>query len=171
MPFSERFLTTRYVSWLNDPEVVRFSEQRHRTHTLETCLAYWRSFKGTTNYFWAVEEVENGLGHIGNMNAYVDRNNLLADVGIMIGERQAWHKGYGTEAFEAVCDFLLDKVGLRKVTAGTLCTNTPMLRIMERIGMVEDGTRRRHYVFEGGEVDVVHMALYRRQWPSSTLPQ
>ena len=32
IPFREEYLTERYVSWLNDPEVVRFSDQRHRQH-------------------------------------------------------------------------------------------------------------------------------------------
>ena len=37
-PFNtERHLTERYVAWLSDPDVVRYSEQRHRTHTLASC--------------------------------------------------------------------------------------------------------------------------------------
>jgi len=47
VPFSEAHLTTRYVGWLNDPEVVRYSEQRHQTHTIESCRSYLLSFSGT----------------------------------------------------------------------------------------------------------------------------
>ena len=160
-PFEEGHLTARYVGWLNDPEVVRFSEQRHLKHTLESCHAYWQSFSESPNYFWAVEEVEGTLGHIGNMNAYVNQKNSVADVGILIGEKKAWNKGYGLEAFSAVCRFLLQELGLRKVTAGTMALNLPMLRIMERRGMKEDGRRKRHYLFNGKEVDVIHMALFK----------
>ena len=33
-PFSEKFLTDQYVSWLNNKIVNAYSEQRHNYHTL-----------------------------------------------------------------------------------------------------------------------------------------
>ncbi len=161
IPFSEEFLTPRYVSWLNDPEAVRYSDQRFRTHTLESCRNYVESFAGTPNYFWAVTARDTGLGHIGNMNAYVDPIHLVADIGILIGERAAWHQGYGLEAWLAVCNYLFQVAGMRKVTAGTLAVNTPMLSLMRRAGMIEDGKRLRQCLFEGREVDIIHAALFR----------
>jgi len=151
------------VGWLNDPEVVRYSEQRHRRHTLESCREYLRSFSGTPHYFWAITVGESLHDHIGNVNAYVDIPNQVADVGIMIGEREAWNQGYGLEAWQAVCNYLLNDVGIRKVTAGTLVVNLGMLAIMKNIGMVEDGRRSRHYLFEGRETDTIHFALYQKK--------
>ena len=160
VPFSEDYLTPRYVAWLNDPEVVRYSEQRHRHHTLESCRDYWLSFVETPHYFWAILVSEGQLGHIGNINAYVDEKNRLADVGILIGEKAVWGQGYGSETWCAVCEHLLNEKGIRKVTAGTMALNMGMLRIMERSGMVADGRRLRHYLFEGKETDIIHMALF-----------
>src|SRR6185436_19791092 len=106
-PFSvERHLSDRYVSWLNDPEVTRFSEQRRRTHTRESCRQYAASFEGTPNHFWAVVARDPLIGHLGNLNAYVNAEHQTADVGILIGERPAQGKGFATEAWSAVCDFL-----------------------------------------------------------------
>jgi RimJ/RimL family protein N-acetyltransferase len=148
------------VGWLNDPEVVRYSEQRHRIHTIESCREYWRSFVGTPHHFWAILVSGSQLGHIGNINAYVDEKNRLADVGILIGEKTAWGQGYGLEAWIAVCMHLLNEQGVRKVTAGTSAANKGMLRIMEKSGMVADGRRVRQYIFEGKETDIIHMALF-----------
>jgi len=159
-PFSEAHLTDRYVAWLNDPEVVRFSEQRHRNHTTESCRAYLASFDGTPHYFWAIVSRDLTLGHIGNINAYVDLHNRTADLGIIIGELAVWGRGYGSEAWHAVCRFLLGDLRLRKVTAGTLAINAGMLGIMQRIGMRDDGRRIRHHIADGREVDVIHMALF-----------
>jgi [ribosomal protein S5]-alanine N-acetyltransferase len=161
VPFSETFLTTRYVGWLNDPEVVRFSEQRHKTHTLDSCRDYWLSFSGTPHLLWAIVASEGSLGHIGNVSAYVDQENLLADVGILIGEKRAWRKGNGLEAWSAVCDYLLKRRGMRKVTAGTPAVNKGMLKIMQQTGMVLDGRRHRHYIFEGKEVDINYYAIFQ----------
>jgi len=159
--FNESHLSERYVSWLNDPEVVRFSVQRFRRHTVDSCRVYMESFRNTPHYFAAITAHDPALGHIGNINAYVDETNKIADVGIMVGEKRVWGKGYGVEAWMAMCQFLLVDLGLRKVTAGTVSANKGMLGIMRRANMRQDGVRYRHYLIEGLEVDLVYMALFR----------
>lgn len=163
-PFSEDFLTDRYVGWLNDQQLMRYSEQRHKTHTIESCRNYMLSFRDGPSCFWAIEVKGHGLGHIGNINAHVDPNNSLADIGVLIGEKSCHGKRYGLEAWVGVCDFLFRERGIRKITGGTLSTNLPMLRLMARVGMAEDGIRRRHYLVDGQEVDIVHMALFKEEW-------
>ena len=158
-PFSERFLTRRYVAWLNDPDVTRFSEQRHRRHTIESCKEYLESYRDTPNHFWAI--VASGLGHVGNINAMVDVPNAVADVGILIGEKTVWGNGYGREAWQAVLSFLLSDGGLRKATAGTMETNAGMRRLMAVSGMREEGRRLRQFQWEGREVDLVLAAAFR----------
>lgn len=159
VPFSEEFLTERYVGWLNDPETVAFSEQRHRKHTLASCRAYMQSFDGTPHYFRAVVRKEAGL-HIGNINAYVDVFNRTADVGILIGERTVWGQGFGLESWEAFCDQLLAS-GLRKITAGTMACNTGMIRVFKKYGMQPEGIRIKQFLCGGKEVDLVQYAKFR----------
>lgn len=161
VPFSEEQLTPRYISWLNDPEVVRFSKQRRHTHTLESCSEYLESFKGTPNFFWAILARDHQLEHIGTMNAYIDTVNLVADVGIMIGEKRVWGAGYGSEALSAVCNYLIKEVGTKKVTVGTLSENKAMISIARNAGMVEDGRRIHQEIFEDSEVDILHFAMFR----------
>lgn len=160
VPFQKRHLTERYVGWLNDPEVVRYSDQRFEEHTLEGCRTYWRSFEDTPNHFWALV-VQDDDAYVGTMTAYVDERHEVADVGILIGETDAWGRGFGTEAFGAVARHLLLEGGMRKVTAGTVEVNDGMLGIMENLGMRDDGRRVRQALHEGEEVDMVHKALFR----------
>lgn len=160
VPFQERHLTERYVGWLNDPDIVRYSNQRFKEHTLEGCREYMESFGGSTNHFWALEVREQDA-YIGTMTAYIDEHNGVADIGILIGETDFWGRGFGTEAFGAVARHLLKEGGLRKVTAGTLEVNEGMLGIMDNLGMVDDGRRRRHGLYQGKAVDMVHKALFR----------
>ena len=139
---------------------MRFSEQRHRRHSLESCRSYMQSFEGTPNYFWAVEDVTDGLGHIGNINSYVDTRNRVADVGILIGEPGAGGKGLALEAWTAVCQFLFDTARVRKITAGTMALNAAMIRLALKAGMTEDGIRRRQLLCEEQEVDVLYFAKF-----------
>lgn len=159
-PFAEAHLTERYVRWLGDPAVMKYSEQRFRTHTLASNREYWASFVGTPNLFYAVVAKDGELGHIGNLNVYVDVRHGSADIGILVGDPKSWGKGYGAEAWAAMLQHLLRDRGLRKVTGGCVANNEAMVRIMKRCGMVEDGRRVRQYVYDGEEVDVVYYASF-----------
>jgi RimJ/RimL family protein N-acetyltransferase len=160
-PFALSHISGRYIGWLNNPENVRFSNQRHRRHTRESCVAYLNSFKDTPHYFMAIIADDPALGHIGNINAYVDEPNLRADVGILVGEQSVWGRGYGAEAWMTLCRHLLLERRLRKVTAGTVAANAGMLGIMKKCGMKPDGVRVRHELIDGEAVDVIHVALFR----------
>ena len=80
VPFCELYLTPRYVAWLNDPDVVRYSEQRHRVHTLESCRSYWLSFSGTPHFFWAIIVADGTFGplSVGNAIIRVDTTDFEA---------------------------------------------------------------------------------------------
>jgi ribosomal-protein-alanine N-acetyltransferase len=159
-PFeTARHLTARYVSWLNDPDVVRYSEQRHRRHTLDSCRAFSESFADGPSRLWAIERTSDNL-HIGNIHADIDAANGLADVAIMIGAREVWGLGYGLEAWKAVLDWLLSAGGIRKVTAGCMRSNAAMAAIMEKSGMTPDGTRRVHYLLDGKPEDILFCARF-----------
>ncbi|MEX2451988.1 MAG: GNAT family protein [Rhodospirillales bacterium] len=164
-PFSEAFLTERYVGWLNDKTVTAHSEQRHKTHTSESCRRFFEGMRDGGNYFWAVtvkdDPASENSGHIGNIAAYVDAPNRVADLTILIGEQTAWGRGFGAEAWIAVCDWLFAEADIRKITAGTLATNTGMIAIMKKAGMIEEGRKRNQFLQDGREVDGVYAALFR----------
>jgi ribosomal-protein-alanine N-acetyltransferase len=159
-PFSEHHLTERYVSWLNDPQVVRFSKQSFKQHTLETCRQYYKSMKNSSDLFVAIIAKSPALGHIGNMTILFDQNHGLADVAIMVGEANARGRGFGYEAWSAMLDWLLDYGGVRKVIAGAVEKNMPMLKIVKRYGMQDDGTWKSHRIFEGKVMDVHFFAAF-----------
>ncbi len=159
VPFNESHLTERYISWLNDPEVVRYSDQRFRHHTLESCREYFLGHKDSPNWFWAIETLPEE-NHIGNINADVNEWHSVADIGILIGEKDYWGKGIATQAYRLAIEFLFHEMQMRKITVGTLSVNQGMLNVMKKLKMLPDGARKRHCLWEGKEVDVVEMALF-----------
>lgn len=158
--FAERHLTEHYVGWLNDPEVVRYSEQRHRRHTLDSCRAYFESFARSPHHFLAIEAERHG--HVGNIGVTIDEPNAVADVSIIVGEKAVWGTGIASEAWCAIVQVLIREGQIRKVTAGTMAVNEPMLRLMARSGMTVEATRKRQALWEGQEVDMVYAAIFAR---------
>ena len=161
VPFSPQHITSRYVGWLNDPEVVRFSELRHRRHTRQSCRCYLRSMRDGGHCFWAILASGPPCRHVGNIAAYVDGPNRLAEVSILIGERAVWGRGLGSVAWSLVVDWLLGGGGMRKVVAGTMTANKAMLRVMERSGMAIEARHSRHFLLDGEEMDVVSGARFK----------
>lgn len=151
-------ITDAYVGWLNDPVVVRYSNQRFRTHDRQSCADYLSTFAGSDNLFLSVRRRDTGQA-IGTMTVYFSRYHRTADVGIMIGASDAWGRGYGQDAWSTVVNWLAGRAGMRKVTAGALASNVPMIRLMERAGMVREAVRARQELMDGEPVDIV---LYAR---------
>ena len=153
--FSEELLTERYVSWLNDSEVMRYSEQRHKKHTLHSCSDYLASMRSADRLFLSIEVDVGKPCHIGNISVSMDIPNNSADLSIMIGDKEMWGKGFASIAWIAVMEYLLYEAGLRRVTAGTMDVNDSMIRLIKRSGMNIDSVRLRHFIWEGQEVAFV----------------
>ncbi len=159
VPFSELFLTDLYVAWLNDLEIVKNSQQRFTKHTRQSCGQYVRSLQKDGHCLWAIVEKNAEGKHIGNINATIDRRNSIAEIRILIGDKEVWGRGLGAEAWEAVLDYLFRK-NIRKVIAGTLSSNPAMLGIFKKVGMKVEGICSKHYVFDGAEVDMILVAKF-----------
>lgn len=159
--FREELLTERYVGWLNDPEVVRYSEQRHRAHSLESCFNYFESMRSEGGLFLSIEVVRDDPLHIGNISVSIDVSNKSADLSIMIGDKGVWGKGYASMSWASVMQYLLYEAGLRRVTAGTMEVNESMVRLIKRSGMQIDCVRPRHFLWENQEVALVAASRFQ----------
>jgi RimJ/RimL family protein N-acetyltransferase len=159
-PFGPADLTAAYVGWLNDPEVVRYSNQRFLQHDAASCAAYLASFDGSDNLFLAIVGMAEAR-IVGTMTAYRNRHHGTVDIGILVGDRGVWGRGYGLEAWVLLSGWLLGAGSMRKVTCGTLACNGAMRAIAERSGMQLEGTRRAQEIVDGEPQDILYYARFR----------
>lgn len=153
--FTTENLTESYLGWLRDPQIMRFSNQRFRTHNINSCRAYLASFAGSDNLFIAIYHES---AFIGTMTAYRSAVHGTADIGLLIGTG-AQGKGLGKDAWATLMAHLL-ATGTRKVTGGTLRCNTAMVRIMLGCGMQADGVRADQELVDGMAHDMLHFAKF-----------
>jgi RimJ/RimL family protein N-acetyltransferase len=159
-PFTPADITDDYLRWLNDPAVMRFSNQRFLSHDRASSLRYLASFAGTDNLLLSVRRRDSDQA-IGTLTAYVSRHHGTADVGILIGETTVWGHGYGQSAWDTLTDWLLGDARVRKLTAGTLASNTGMLKLLERSGMKLEAVRKAQEIVDGRPEDVLYFARFR----------
>jgi len=158
--FTESNITEEYINWLNDPDVVRYSNQRFILHTRESCLQYLSSFVSSANIFLAVNSLSNGK-MIGTITAYLAVPHSTADIGILIGNKRCWGNGLGCDAWTTLLNYLLSERNIRKVTGGTLKCNIGMIRIMEKSGMHLEAIRKGQEIVEGEAQDALYYAKFR----------
>jgi RimJ/RimL family protein N-acetyltransferase len=154
-------ITHCYLGWLNDTELLRFSNQRFNRHDAASARAYLDSFFGTPNLFIAICERASGE-LVGTMTAYVSMHHSTCDVGILVGDRAHLGQGLGREAWCLLVDWLLTAGGIRKLTAGCAAGNYPMLRIMDTAKMEYEGTRRDQEIIDGAPHDLVYYSRFGR---------
>ncbi len=155
LPFNLTHLTDTYVSWLNNEEIVKYSEQRHYKHTLESCRAYYYQQQQSIHLFLAIEYLDQFWIHVGNMGVSFDIPNQRGDISIMIGNKSYCGKGIATKAWQLVMDYLLEHKHVFMVTAGTMELNTSMIKLMQRTQMQIDGILPNRFLFDGKRVGMV----------------
>ena len=151
--FSQSHITEKYIGWLNDPRVVKYSNQRFIKHTEKSCQIYLKSFAKTNNLFLAIEEKKTDR-FCGTMTCYLNEFHGTADLGLMIGDLAVWGKGYGLDAWVLMIDYLFNQGFVRKVTGGTLALNIGMIKIMVNSGMTREAIRSKQEILDDKPVDI-----------------
>lgn len=143
----------RYVGWLNDPVIAQFLESRFVTQTLESVRAFVeQQLADPTVLMLAIVEADSGA-HVGNIKiGPLLRHHGTADVGLLIGERAVWGRGYATEAIELATGLGFARLGARKLTASCYSDNVGSARAFRRAGWADEGVRPAQFVGADGRV-------------------
>lgn len=80
--------------------------------------------------------------HIGNCVYYnIDEVNNETEIGIMIGNRDYWSKGYGADIISTLIDYIFRHLKFDRIYLKTLVTNLRAQRCFEKCGLVPCGYR------------------------------
>lgn len=143
-----------YLSWLRDPEVLRFLEVRFTgVKDLAELLAFVDSVNANPNsYMFGIFRKEDDR-HIGNIKlGPIVREHDRAEIGYLIGDRDNWGKGYASEAINRVARFGLDELGLAKIKAGCYETNVGSTKALLKAGFKHEATIPFDSICEGRRV-------------------
>ena len=148
--FKESDINTNYISWLNDHNHMRYSNQRFKTHDEKTTLEYMKTFLNTPNKFFSIKS--NSI-LIGTLTLYFEGDGI-ANAGILIGTEHAG-KGYGKETWKILVDEICPELKIKKLMAGTLSVNRAMLEVFEKTGLTFYEKLEKTEVYEDTLCDVI----------------
>ena len=100
---------------------------------------------------------------IGAIGLILDRGARKGELGYWIG-KSFWSQGYCTEAATAVLDYGFSALGLNRISARHFARNAASGRVMEKIGMIVEGTARQDTIKWGNYEDLVLYGILRNEW-------
>jgi RimJ/RimL family protein N-acetyltransferase len=96
----------------------------------------------------------------------VNWNNGESFVGISIGEKENWNKGYGTDAMRLIVRYAFAELNLRRVSLTVFEYNPRGLRSYQKAGFKEEGRMREYLNRDGRRWDMIFMGILREEWQS-----
>jgi RimJ/RimL family protein N-acetyltransferase len=153
---------TNDYTWKTDPELARLDAAMPLDMTFNEYLFMYISELGmstTVKHEFSIETL-NGE-HIGNC-AYYNINKFKGEteVGIILGNRQYWDKGYGTESMISLLDYIFNKHNFKRVHLKTLDYNIRAQNCFKKCGFTVCGSK----ILNG--YSFILMELPREKWTS-----
>jgi RimJ/RimL family protein N-acetyltransferase len=167
---AEREDIPQFVDWLNDPEVRQFLLLNLPISRVEEEGWFERMIKSPPQEHVLVIEAQTGdswkpIGNTGLTDInWVDRN---AEIGIFIGEKDYWNRGYGREVMKLMLRHAFNTLNLHRIYLRVFEHNLRGIRAYEHAGFVQEG-RLRHDIFRDGQYhDVFIFSVLRPDWQDS----
>ncbi len=150
-------------SWRVDPELSRLDATRPMTMSYEDFFRYSKEEMQFPNYRskrLAVETLE-GI-HIGNIMYYdLNMRSRQVELGIMIGDKEYWSSGFGTDTVNTLLRHLFTVLELDRVYLHTLAWN-----YRAQASFNKSGFKSIRDVKRGGQ-DFILMEVLRPDWEES----
>lgn len=158
----------RYAEWLNDLEVTKYLTLASASITVEKehqVLAHL----GTEHTYAIVDAATDELaGNIGLMD--LDNLHRTAEVGLFIGDKAKWDRGFGTEALILMADYAFHVLGVGNLMLRAFDYNKRGIASYRKVGFKEIGRRRKARFWNGEYRDVVFMDLLAEDFGPTRLP-
>ena len=148
-------------TWQTDPELAHLDASPVLSVSFVEYLTSYRyelDFPASTKRQYAIE-TRDGKQHIGYCSYYgINEVKGEAELGLMIGNRGYWNKGYGTDAVTTLLNHIFGKTILKRVYLKTLDSNHRAQRCFQKCGFTPCGQLNR----DG--YDFMLMEISRKQW-------
>ena len=156
-----------FVAWLNDPEV--------RQHLLVNIPLSQAQEDGWFDRMLARPLEEQPLGIevrtpegwrlVGNCSFFdLDWRNRCCEIGIFIGDKEYWGRGYGTQVMQLMLKYGFNTLNLNRVYLRVYESNPRGIKCYEKAGFRHEGRLRLAIFLVGRYIDLLMMSVIRSEW-------
>lgn len=161
----ERSDIPAFVRWLNDPEVTQYLQIYMPLSLAQEERWFEDQLEQHDQSIFGIETLDGKL--IGNVAlVHIDWKNRRAGLGVMLGEKEYWGQGYGTDAITALLGFAFKQMNLHTVHLTTYEYNKRAIRCYEKCGFKLEGCMRQAHFYNGQYHDELVMGVLREEFLS-----
>lgn len=150
----------KFLTWVNDSEVTsyltlylpmtRMAEEAWITHIDQS----------STDVVFVMETLDGD--YLGNIGLHrIDKHNQNTELGIVIGNKEYWGQGLGSEAVRLIVHYAFNALNMHRVYLHVLADNIRAIECYKKCGFVQEGRLRQHQFKKGTMQDLVVMGVLR----------
>jgi len=159
----ERSDILTFVRWFNDPEVTQYLQMCMPMSQAEEERWFEAQLTCSDKRVFGIETLDGQL--IGNLGLHdLDWKERCAVLGIVIGEKDYWGKGYGTDAVHTALWFAFEHMNLHRIQLSVYAYNKRAVRCYEKSGFRHEGRMRSKHFFSGEYHDELIMGILRAEF-------
>lgn len=159
--------------WANDPEVTEYMYLGTFPASEEAmCQEYEEMVSGAQGnltqesrapskvMFMILDRVSRDpIGWIGFFG--INWITRVAEMRVIIGEKSYWGSGRAFESYRLVLGYGFDRLNLRRVFGGQRADNYRAFEATAKLGYVQEGLQREHFLRNGQAYDIILIGLLR----------
>jgi len=157
----------KWTAWDNDLQVtLPLGDEAYTPYSLEKMKDILGNVIKSQDHIFDIVELESDT-LIGRCMLFdIDRVNRKAMLGIVIGEKTYWNKGYGQDATKLLLDYGFNLLNLNSVMLGTFDFNQRAIACYKKVGFKEIGKRRQARIIGRKKCDAILMDILAEEFES-----
>jgi RimJ/RimL family protein N-acetyltransferase len=156
-----------YVNWLNDQKTTTFMGSGRFPVTAKSLRVYIDHYNDSKDGMLLGIFIKRASRHIGNITLHqIDFRNRFAEIGIIIGDKKSYGKGYATKAIRLVVEHAFSRLNLRKLYTGMVKGNEGSKKAFEKVGFKVEGVLKEHFYLNGEYLDYYKLGLLKGEFKS-----
>ncbi|MDI6820775.1 MAG: GNAT family protein [Patescibacteria group bacterium] len=151
------------LRWINDPEVNQYLSIYFPINDKKEEEWFDGLYKNDDNLPFAIETLDGKfIGVIGLHR--INWKDRVATTGALIGEKDYWGKGYGTDAKMTLLNYAFNALNLRKICSAVIEYNKRSLRYSLHCGYKIEGCWKKQIFKKGKYWDEILLGIFRKDW-------
>jgi len=152
----------KFTEWVNDLEVIQYLTMYPRVIDVQNEKGFLEKIPKEYNYSIIDIKTNELLGNCSFDS--IDHINQTGEVGIFIGNKEYWNRGYGTEALSLLMDYGFKALNLHNIFLSVVSFNERAIRSYEKIGFKVIGRKREAILRCKERHDLIYMDILHNEF-------
>lgn len=164
-PINIKDARSEWYSWLNDPEVTKYQNKGIFPNTKRKQIEYFKKIlKSENDVIFAIIE-KKSQKHIGSVGLHnIDWIHRSAELGIVIGRKDTWGKGYGKLAWNMIASYGFNVLNLNRIAAIIVKDNIASIKSAKASGFRIEGELREFLFKNGSYRSAIILAALKKEF-------